>query len=152
MIVRATQADAAACSAILHEWIYENTWFPNHAPESASEQSMCSRIEDGNVYVSKVQGDTVGFIAFSNGYLDCLYLMPEARNHGLGVDLLTLAKSKSPKGLSLWVLEENKAAVRFYAREGFQTTARSDGSDNEEGLPDIQMEWKPKEVENGKTA
>ncbi|NOR63755.1 MAG: GNAT family N-acetyltransferase [Rhodobacteraceae bacterium] len=152
MIERATLADAAACSAILHEWIYEHTWFPNHAPESASEQSMRSRIEEGAVYVSRNQTETDGFIAFSKGYLDCLYLTPEARNHGLGARLLEKAKAESPQGLSLWVLEKNKAAVRFYMREGFSETARGDGSDNEEGMPDIQMEWPPKEVENGKPA
>lgn len=152
MIVKAALTDAASCSAILHEWIYENAWFPNHAPESASEQSMRSRIEKGAVYVSRNQNETDGFVAFSKGYLDCLYLTPEARNRGLGVQLLTQAKAESPKGLSLWVLEKNKAAVRFYAREGFCEIARGDGSDNEEGLPDIQMEWQPTEVHNGKPA
>ena len=152
MIAPATQGDAAACSAILHEWIYEHPWFPNHAPESASEQSMRSRIENGAVYVSRNQDETDGFVAFSGGYLDCLYLTPEARNRGLGARLLSKAKVESPEGLSLWVLARNEGAIRFYAREGFCVNARGDGSDNEEGLPDIQMEWRPKEVKNGNPA
>ncbi|MBL1437955.1 MAG: GNAT family N-acetyltransferase [Rhodobacteraceae bacterium] len=149
MIVRATRSDAAVCSAILHEWIYENPWFPNHAPESASEQSMRNRIESDTVYLEKNQRDVEGFIAFSNGYLDCLYLTPEARNHGLGRRLLAKAKAESPEGLSLWVLAQNKAAIRFYTREGFSETARGDGSDNEENMPDVCMKWLPKEAQNG---
>jgi len=152
MIVRATLEDAADCSEILHEWIYENPWFPNHAPESASEQSMRSRIENDTVYVAKNRMGTNGFIAFSKGYLDCLYLTPEARNHGLGAHLLARAKADNPGGLSLWVLAQNQAAVRFYAREGFRETARGDGADNEEGLPDIRMQWLPKEAQNGQPA
>jgi len=148
MIVRASPQDAATCSAILHEWIYENPWFPNHAPESASEHSMQDRIKNGSVYVARTAGEVIGFVAFDKGYLDCLYLTPEARNKGLGIRLLTRAKAESPEGICLWVLEKNEAARRFYAREGFAETARGDGSDNEEGLPDIRMEWPQKEVQN----
>jgi len=151
MIVRASVDDAAACSAILHEWIYENEWFPNRAPESASEQSMRHRIKNGTVYIEQNRAGIDGFIAFSNGYLDCLYLTPEARNRGLGKRLLSIAKDENPEGLSLWVLKENISAVRFYAREGFREIASGDGSDNEEGLPDIGMEWQPKEVNHGKS-
>lgn len=149
MIVPATLVDAADCSAILHQWIFENQWFPNHAPESASEQSMRQRIKTGTVLLAKTGAETVGFVAFADGYLDCLYLTPEARNRGLGKTLLARAKAASPAGISLWVLAQNNAAVRFYLREGFIEVARGDGSDNEENLPDIRLEWTPKEVTNG---
>jgi len=152
MIVPAGLEDAAGCSAILHEWIYENPWFPNHAPESASDESMRHRIENDRVYVAKNTAGIDGFIAYSNGYLDCLYLTPEARNHGLGTQLLALAKAENPEGLSLWVLQKNAAAVQFYSREGFVESDRGDGSDNEEGLPDMKMEWHPKEGTIGKSA
>ena len=152
MIERANLGDAATCSAILHQWIYEHPWFPNHAPESASEQSMRERIAENTVFVAKTRGEIEGFLAFSNGYIDSLYLAPEARNHGLGKELLAKAKAANPSGLSLWVLENNTAAMRFYQREGFVETARGDGSDNEEGLPDIKMEWTGKEVFDGQPA
>lgn len=152
MIRAATQKDAAACSAILHEWIYETTWFPNHAPESASEQAMRQRIQENTVYIAKNGPAIEGFISFGNGYLDCLYLTPESRNKGLGHRLLAQAKAESPKGLLLWVLAKNTGAVRFYNRESFCEVLRGDGQDNEEGLPDICMKWRPEEVENGKSA
>ena len=113
---------------------------------------MRSRIETDTVHVAKNSAGIYGFISYAKGYLDCLYLTPEARNHGLGKQLLARAKAENPEGLSLWVLEKNTAAVRFYAREGFRETARGDGSDNEEGLPDIKMEWRPMEGKDGKPA
>jgi hypothetical protein len=70
----------------------------------------------------------------------------------LGVRLLSYAKAQNPTGLALWVLEKNTAARRFYAREGFVETAFGDGCDNEEGLPDVRMEWQPEEAKNGQTA
>jgi len=148
MIEPASSNDAAPCAAILRQWISENPWFPNRAPNSASEQAMRERIETGTVFVAQKDGETIGFIAFEKGYLDCLYLMQAARNTGLGTRLLARAKSLSPEGLGLWVLERNEAARRFYAREGFIEVARGDGSDNEEGLPDIRMEWSRKEAQN----
>lgn len=149
MIVPATRDDAGACSAILHQWIMETPWFPNHAPESASEQSMLSRIENGTVLVSRKSDKIDGFVAFANGYLDCLYLTPEARDKGQGKALLNRAKALSKDGLALWVLAQNTRAIAFYTREGFEITAHGDGSDNEENLPDICMEWSLKEGGNG---
>jgi len=149
MICAATPDDAAACSAILHQWIMETPWYPNHAPESASEQAMLRRIGSGTVLVSKNGADINGFIAFADGYLDCLYLTPEARGKKLGTALLDRAKALSGAGLALWVLAQNTRAIDFYRREGFMITASGDGSDNEENLPDIRMEWPNKEAQNG---
>ena len=149
MIAPANLEDAAACSAVLHAWIMETPWFPNHAPESASEQAMRNRIESGTVLVARHGAGVDGFVAFGDGYLDCLYLMPSVRGRGLGKALLERAKAANPEGLSLWVLAQNRDARRFYRREGFVETDQGDGSDNEEGLPDIRMEWNPKEALNG---
>ena len=33
-------------------------------------------------------------------------------------------------------------AVSFYRRHGFEVVGRTDG-DNEEGAPDLRMEWRP---------
>jgi chorismate mutase len=54
---------------------------------------------------------------------------------------LDLAKSLRPRRLGLWVFETNAGARRFYARHGFVEVRRTDGSDNEEHQPDIEMAW-----------
>ena len=149
MIRAATTADASACSEILFAWIKENSWYPSPAPESASESAMLNRISSSTVLVVDEGEGISGFIAHKDGYLDCLYLRPEARNRGMGKTLLNEAKAASPEGLGLWVLEQNIDAQRFYIHEGFLETARGDGSDNEENLPDIRFEWHPEEAHNG---
>ena len=149
MITPATLKDAAICAQILHDWIAETPWFPNHAPESASLVSMQQRIKNSTVLLVKTGAEVEGFIAFENGYLDCLYLCGKARNKGLGRALLAQAKANSPTGLSTWVLQQNHGAWRFYLREGFYEAEHGDGSDNEENLPDMRMKWQPKEGMNG---
>ena len=60
----------------------------------------------------------------------------------LAVEALDVAKAERPEGLTLWAFVANEGALRFYAREGFVEVARTDG-DNEEGLPDVMLRWKP---------
>ncbi len=42
--------------------------------------------------------------------------------------------------LKLWTFQANEDARRFYIREGFREVRMTDG-DNEEGLPDVMLEW-----------
>ncbi len=151
MIRPARLSDALPCAKILQQWINETHWFPNPAPESASEQAMARRISSGVVMVAQNAGGIVGFVAYEGGFLECLYLEKEARNQGLGRALLDLAKNNGAETVSLWVLQRNHAARRFYAREGFCEVELGDGDDNEEGLPDIRLEWK-REKRNGQSA
>ena len=60
---------------------------------------------------------------------------------GIGAELLKLAKRERPTGLRLWTFASNAGAQRFYERHGFVEARRTDGSDNEEGEPDILYLW-----------
>ena len=51
--------------------------------------------------------------------------------------------ARRPDGLSLYTFQVNDGARRFYERHGFVVAALGDGSDNEEGQPDIRYEWRP---------
>ena len=61
---------------------------------------------------------------------------------GLGTRLLAAARQRCPDGFQLWTFQRNTAAQRFYATNGLYEIRRTDG-DNEEGLPDILLEWRP---------
>ena len=60
------------------------------------------------------------------GILDKLYLDPEKRGKGMGLQLMNWikdwTKSKSLGQIDLYVMQENKPAIQFYLKEGFEIT------------------------------
>jgi chorismate mutase/GNAT superfamily N-acetyltransferase len=92
-------------------------------------------------WVAECHGDIVGYMVLDPVWLDSLYVRPDRLGQGIGSVLLDLAKSLRPGGFSLWVFETNVAAQRFYTRHGLVTVRRTDGSENEEKAPDLEMAW-----------
>ena len=85
----------------------------------------------------------VGFAATKAGWLDHLYVAPEAQRQGVGRRLLAVTKRHNSKGLQLHVFQRNHTARQFYERAGFQHIADHDGSSNEENEPDSTYRWQP---------
>jgi len=85
----------------------------------------------------------VAMMALSSEMLDQLYVAPGWTGRGIGSRLIELAKSRRPGGLDLYTFQVNPGARRFYERHGFVEVARGDGSDNEEGQPDLRYAWRP---------
>lgn len=83
----------------------------------------------------------VGLLVLEGGWVQSLYVAPGHTGAGTGSLLLDLAKSLRPTGLGLYVFESNPRARAFYARHGFVEVGRGDGSENEEGAPDVEMAW-----------
>ena len=46
-----------------------------------------------------------------------------------------------PAALTLWTFQANVAARAFYIREGFSEVETSAGEGNDEGLPDVRLDW-----------
>ncbi len=82
-----------------------------------------------------------GFIAFREGWIDQLYVLPRAQGAGVGRSLLDLAKASSGD-LSLWTFQRNAAARRFYERNGFTEVRLTDGAGNMEREPDVLYRWR----------
>jgi len=81
------------------------------------------------------------FIAFRDGWIDQLYVLPERQGHGLGARLLDLAKQRQAE-LRLWTFQRNRLARAFYEARGFVLTELTDGSRNEERDPDALYVWR----------
>ena len=98
-------------------------------------------IDRGWVSVAQAGADIGGFIARDDAEICALYVAQWANGKGMGKLLLDEVKSQRP---NLWLrcVKKNRGARRFYRREGFVETARSDGSDTDANLPDITFEWK----------
>jgi GNAT superfamily N-acetyltransferase len=97
-------------------------------------------IDAGWVTLAEAEGRALGFIAREGPFIHALYVAEDARGRGVGRALLDHAKAASP-ALTLRTFEANEEALRFYHRAGFVEAGRGDGRDNDEGLPDIRMDW-----------
>jgi putative acetyltransferase len=89
--------------------------------------------------------EIVGIIAFREGWIDQLYILPEWQGRGIGAALLRVAQSQFDH-LSLWTFQRNKNARRFYERHGFVLAEETDGSRNEEKEPDALYSWRAAKI------
>jgi putative acetyltransferase len=92
------------------------------------------------VWGAERQSKLVGIIAFREGWIDQLYVLPAAQGHGVGSDLLEIAQSAFSM-LNLWTFQRNQRARRFYELNGFAAVRETDGSSNEEKEPDVLYRW-----------
>jgi ribosomal protein S18 acetylase RimI-like enzyme len=81
-----------------------------------------------------------GVIAFRKGWIDQLYVLPEAQGQGAGSALLQVAKSSFDR-LQLFTFQRNARARRFYEARGFRLVEETDGAGNEEKEPDALYLW-----------
>lgn len=107
-----------------------SAWDPGGVPAALHETWVA---EDG--------GTVVGLARFTDVWLDDLYVHPDSQGTGVGTALIELVQALRPDGFSLWVFASNLPARAFYARHGLAEREHTDGRDNEEGEPDLRMEW-----------
>ncbi len=88
-----------------------------------------------------VDGEIIGFIAFREGWVDQLYILPGRQGRGWGSALLQVAKTASAC-LQLWTFQRNAPARRFYEKQGFAAIETTDGRGNDEREPDMLYQWR----------
>ena len=92
------------------------------------------------VLVAEMKGEIVGFIGYRKGWID--HLRVDSRYHGQGIGKSLLARAKEDFDyLQLWCFQHIPARG-FYKKQGYIEVELTDGSKNEERLPDVRMEWK----------
>jgi ribosomal protein S18 acetylase RimI-like enzyme len=89
------------------------------------------------------EGRIRGFAILRGDELSHLYVSPDAFGRGIGSALLDRTKERLPDGFTLWVFQQNWRARRFYERHGLRCVRLTDGSANEERMPDALYEWRP---------
>ncbi|MGZ8361009.1 MAG: GNAT family N-acetyltransferase [Allosphingosinicella sp.] len=87
-------------------------------------------------------GDTLlGYLAWSPGWIDHLYVDPAHHGHGIGGQLLERVQSRVDD-IQLWTFQVNRGARRFYERHDFLAEEFTDGRDNDEQTPDVRYRWR----------
>ncbi len=74
----------------------------------------------GTIALASCAGKVVGFVAWSDGEVDALYVLPSAAGRGTGGRLLDAVVSAD----RLWVLEDNSHARGFYERRDWSPSGR----------------------------
>jgi GNAT superfamily N-acetyltransferase len=82
----------------------------------------------------------VGMLAFREGWIDQLYVLPDAQSRGVGTELLHVAQDAMGQ-IQLWTFQRNARARRFYEARGFALVRETDGARNEEREPDALYLW-----------
>ena len=143
MIVRpASPGDCRRLAEIHVLARYDMTYLPHvHSFTSVEKWHREMVLPRQRVWVAEAEGAVVGYASLHDGLLTNLYIHPSYQGQGIGAQLLTEVKKSTPGGFELWVFQANHAAIRFYERHGATTVRVTDGSQNEERLPDRLMSF-----------
>ena len=117
-------------------------WLPAlHTPDE-DLAFFGGQVREHAAYVAELDGRLVGFAVVDEATheLDHLYLAPDVRRRGIGRALLDHARARHDGPLELWAFAGNRAARDFYAVCGAVELFETDGSGNEERMPDVRLE------------
>ena len=117
-----------------------------HSDQDVQDWIRTVLIPSGRVTVAIEDRVVIGMMALSDhegaGWIDQLYLHPSATGRGIGTTLLERAKRELGSPIRLYTFQASAGARRFYERHGFRAISFGDGSENEEGCPDVLYEWR----------
>ena len=141
--IRELTMDEAESAAMVHRTAFDESlpWLKGlHTKSEDTDFYRISVFRKCRVWGAFHHGELIAVMALRAGWIDQLYVLPQAQSQGIGSALLALAKS-SQRRISLWTFQKNQPARRFYERHGFIVVEQTDGSTNEEREPDVRYEW-----------
>jgi GNAT superfamily N-acetyltransferase len=140
---RATPGDAEALALAMRRTVRESLAFlPElHTPEEDLAFFSGVVLPRSEVWIADVDDALAGFIALRPGWIDHLYVTPEAQGRGVGSALLAIALEPG-RARRLWTFQKNARARGFYEARGFVVETLTDGSGNEEKEPDALYVWR----------
>lgn len=96
-------------------------------PDEFVRNALREQLED-DVHVTLIDGDGRGFALVGQGWLQRLFVRPQAWGTGVAEDLhgaaLEILSREGARSASLWCLAENARARRFYEKHGWRPDGR----------------------------
>jgi putative acetyltransferase len=90
--------------------------------------------------VVQAQDDVArGFLGYTHGCVEALFIDPDDRGRGAGKLLMAHAQALSGAALAVDVNEQNEGAVGFYAAQGFEVVSRSELDSDGRPFPTLHM-------------
>jgi len=128
--------------AIIHRTSFDDRlpWLAGLHTPAEDHAFFRDRVFDDCAVWGAIDEEIIGFVAFREGWIDQLYVLPHRQTQGVGSALLGIAKGTCSL-LRLWTFHRNLLARRFYEKHGFHAVKETDGRDNEEREPDVLYQW-----------
>ena len=136
----ARSTDAGTVGGILSDFIVSTPWMPRIHTRAEDIGFAGHMIDRGWVNVAEQDGAVTGFAACDGENVHALYVAAPVRRLGVGSALLRHLQAQVNR-LSLWTFQANNAAQAFYTTHGFVMVEQTGGAGNDEGLPDMRLEW-----------
>jgi GNAT superfamily N-acetyltransferase len=113
---------AASTAAFAHVYPPDQYAFPDEAVRTELAGRLAR--DETTYWAAEENGTAVGFVGVSPGWIDQLYVLPDAQGRGVGSALLEAAiahrREAGDAELRLWTLESNEAGRRFYEACGWR--------------------------------
>ncbi|MBY4610216.1 GNAT family N-acetyltransferase [Rhizobium sp. 9T] len=117
-------------------------WLPDlHTPEEEEQYWRTHLLPNCTILGAEIGNRLGGVIAYGDGWIEQLYVLPDLQNIGIGSLLLGCAREEMDE-IRLWTFQRNSGARAFYERHGFSVEEKTDGLDNEEKEPDVLYHWR----------
>lgn len=110
--------DVTSCANIMRDWFQETPWVTDVEKLERIAGYWSDVFVTERVWIAEENGCIIGFCAREDCDISALYVVPHARNLGIGKQLLDLAK-KDQRWATVWESEMNIRSRRFFRREGF---------------------------------
>ena len=94
-----------------------------HTPDRQRDY-LNGKMNSGSKIYLLIDEKPIGIVSVTNSLIEDLYVLPDSQNMGYGTKLLQYAIGQCADTPTLWILETNKRAEKFYRRMGFKKTGR----------------------------
>lgn len=137
-IRRAVPEDVPACARVVHNWARRTEWMPDELPVEQLAAMIREAFDAREIWVI---GDPVdGYMSVDPKEQKIGALYCDRTGHGFGKRFVDKAK-EGRNFLWLTTHTPNRAAQRFYRREGFEVTAEEPPVPPDT-IPVFRMEWR----------
>ena len=136
MIRRATADDVEEIVAIFEPSFALLDFLPQLHTHEENLAFFDGRVDEDDVYILGR-----GFVILHGDWLGHIYVHPDEIGTGVGHALFEHVKKLRPHGFQFWVFQQNQRARNFYEEHGAVAVEFTDGSGNEEKMPDVRYRW-----------
>ena len=113
-----------------------------HTPER-QQRYLLDKMQKGSSFFLLAEPLPVGVVSVNGRLIEDLYVLPEKQRQGYGTKLLQWAIEQCDGVPTLWILENNRNAQRFYEKHGFRLTGRMNRITD--GLSELELALDPDE-------